>query len=248
MNEQDARRRCPGRASWWIAGVAGAGFVAVALMVADQRLVPLDHAVLRAVAARRDCEAMRLAAALSIVGAGEVSLLLTAVGGTLCLLRRRPPAAAALLLLYFSLPVEVGLKLWLPQPPPGLLYPVPDVCEWYRPALSVATPHSFPSGYAIRVTYFAALSGAWLLGRPLLARRPALRWGAALGLTAAAAALVASRTVLSWHWPSDLVGGALLGTALAALSWSAAHASPPRWRLGAWRPPRPAGPPGAARR
>ncbi|HLI25465.1 MAG TPA: phosphatase PAP2 family protein [Chloroflexota bacterium] len=222
MSDQGGRPRRAGRASWWIAGVAGAGFVAVALMVADQRLLALDHAVLRTVAARRDCEAMRAAAALSIVGAGEVSLLLTATGMALCLLRRQPRAAAALGLLYLSVPIEVGLKLWLPQPPPGVLYPVPAACEWYRPALSVATPHSFPSGYAIRVAYFAALAGAWLLGRPQVGRRRALRLGVGLGLGAAVAALVASRTVLSWHWPSDLVGGALLGTALAALTWGAA--------------------------
>lgn len=214
--------------SWRIAILAGVGFGALGLAVAARWLLPLDEAVLRAVATRRDCDTVRLAAALSLVGAGEVSLLLTAAGMALCLLRRRPRAAAALTLLYLSLPVEVGLKLWLPQPPPGTLYPVPPACEWYRPALSVATPHSFPSGYAIRVTYFAALAGVWLLRGPLRARAAAVRAGAGLGLGTAAAALVASRTVVSWHWPSDLLGGALLGTALAALSWALARSGPPR--------------------
>lgn len=215
--------RGPTRAtSWRIAALAGVGFGALGLAVAARWLLPLDEAFLRAVVARRDCETVRLAAALSVVGAGEVSLLLTAAGMALCLLRRRPRAAAALTLLYVSLPIEVGLKLWLSQPPPGALYPVPAACEWYRPALAVATPHSFPSGYAIRVTYFAALAGAWLLCGPLWARSVAVRVGVGLGLGAATATLVASRTVLSWHWPSDLLGGALLGIALAALSWAVA--------------------------
>jgi membrane-associated phospholipid phosphatase len=115
----------------------------------------------------------------------------------------------------------VVLKHILAQPPPGVFYPIPGACEWYHPALTVATPHSYPSGYAIRVTYFFALAAAWLRrGQRASPQggRSALRSGrfVVVALTTALMLLLASRLVLSWHWPTDLLGGALLGVALAA--------------------------------
>jgi len=207
---------------------AALGFVAVTLAVGNGWLLPVDEAVLGWVAARRDCGAIAAATALSFIGAGEVSLLLTALLVAGALLRRQPHAAAALLLLYVSLPIELALKHTLAQPLPGVLYPIPGACEWYHPALSVPTPHSYPSGYAIRVTYFFALAAAAVLGgQPEALRRgwrtPLLRPLAVLGLAIVLVLLLASRLVLSWHWPSDLFGGALLGVALAAATLIAAR-------------------------
>jgi membrane-associated phospholipid phosphatase len=206
------------------------GCLAVTLAAAAGWLLPADQSVLGWIAARRDCDSIRLAAALSLLGAGEVSLLITALLAAACLVRRQPRAAAALLVLYVSLPIEVALKHTLAQPLPGTLYPIPGGCEWYRPTLGLATPHSYPSGYAIRVTYFFAIAAALLVAlapaceprdrRGLLARRDwraiLFRWLAPLTLAVVLALLLATRLVLSWHWPSDLIGGALLGLALAA--------------------------------
>lgn len=205
---------------WWAAlGVgAAAGFVGLAGAVSQGWLLPLDQAVLASVAAQRDCGSLRVAAALSVLGAGEVSLLLTAAGAGICLWRRQPRAAAALFLLYLSIPIELALKHLLAQPLPGQQFPIPAGCEWYHPALSVLTPNSFPSGYAIRVTYFVVLLAAWLAGR---GRPTGVK--AAVALLAGLVPLLASRLVLSWHWPSDLLAGALLGTALAALTWRVAR-------------------------
>jgi membrane-associated phospholipid phosphatase len=204
----------------WVAGAAALGFLLLALAVGQGWLLPLDRAALSWVAAQRDCASVRWAAGLSIVGAGEVSLAMTATAGAVCLLRRRPRAAASLLLLYLSIPIELALKHVVAQPLPGALYPIPPACEWYVPALSVRTPHSFPSGYAIRVTYFAALVVVLLAagdGR-ILGLGTRTRRVAAVVVGVLLLGLVASRTVLSWHWPSDLVAGALLGLALAAAS------------------------------
>lgn len=208
------------QACWWGAA-AGLGFLAQTLAVRAGWLLPADRAVVGAVAAWRDCGSIGLAAALSLIGAGEVSLVLTGLIGAGLLLQRRPRAAASLLLLYLSLPIELGLKLALAQPLVASFYPIPAACEWYHPALTALTPYSYPSGYAIRVTYFFVLAGLWLLrrspdGASMLTRwlprgRPAVALLGALLLL-----LLASRLVLSWHWPSDLVAGALLGAALAA--------------------------------
>src|SRR5215210_704512 len=104
------------------------GFVLIALAVGLGWLAPVDRAVLQWVAARRDCDATRFAAALSIVGAGEVSLLLTAIGATVCLLRRQPCVAGTLFLLYLSIPVEFALKHWLAQAPPSSVIPPLSAC------------------------------------------------------------------------------------------------------------------------
>lgn len=219
---QRTATRPPPRA--YLLALAGSalGFLVITLAAAGGWLLPADQTVLAWVAAQRDCSSIGAATALSILGAGEVSLLLTALLAAACLARRQPRAAAALLLLYLSLPIELALKHTLAQPLPGALYPIPGACEWYRPALSVTTPHSYPSGYAIRVTYFFALAVAWLLRRApqtgggwrsLLQTQPVV-----FVLAIVLALLLASRLVLSWHWPSDLLGGALLGVALAALT------------------------------
>lgn len=226
------RRVATRRSSLLLAlGLGTLGFLVVTLAAAGGALLPADETALGWIAARRDCASMGLATALSVVGAGEVSLLLTAVLAAACLSRRQPRAALALLLLYVSLPIELGLKHALAQPLPGVLYPIPGACEWYHPALSVVTPHSYPSGYAIRVTYFFALAAAWLVcQRPRAASTDAhvsLRcWAVPLALASLLALLLASRLVLSWHWPSDLIGGALLGLALAAATILVAKIDP----------------------
>ena len=211
--------------------LGGLGFLLVTLAAAGGALLPVDETVLGWIAARRDCASMGVATALSVIGAGEVSLLISALLAAACLLRRQRRAAAALLLLYLSLPMELALKHLLVQPLPGLLYPIPGACEWYHPTLSVATPHSYPSGYAIRVTYFFVLAALWLAWRrPARASAeppaPLRRWGVPVALGAILALLLASRLVLSWHWPSDLIGGALLGLALAAGTLLVARTAP----------------------
>src|SRR4051812_13960196 len=104
------------RTSWLVFVGASLGFVAITLATASGGLLPADETVLAWVAARRDCSGIAIATALSFIGAGEVSLLLTALLAAGCLVRRAPRAAAALLLLYVSLPIELGLKHLLAQP------------------------------------------------------------------------------------------------------------------------------------
>src|SRR5207248_2790544 len=84
----------------WCAALAVLGFLALTIAVAQGWLFGLDHAAMDWVAAQRDCAEIQTAATLSILGAGEVSLLLSGVAGAVWLARRRFRAAFALLLLY----------------------------------------------------------------------------------------------------------------------------------------------------
>ena len=94
--------------------------------------------------------------------------------------------------------IELVLKLTIPQPPP------PDELSrsvHLLPFLEGPTPFAFPSGHVARVAFLVA----------------ALRWPA--GVSAAIVLVTAlTRIYLAEHWPSDVVGGWLLGYGIAAVA------------------------------
>jgi undecaprenyl-diphosphatase len=69
----------------------------------------------------------------------------------------------------------------------------------------ISTPYSFPSGHALRTTFLFAL---------LTEKRPYWRIVGWLGI----GAMAFTRIYCNDHWVSDVVGGALLGGALAAVA------------------------------
>ncbi len=95
-----------------------------------------------------------------------------------------------------------GVRLAVDRPRPPTVYPQPD------PLVRVPLDPSFPSGHAT-MAFACALLLAW--GRPF---RPVL------ALYSLAGAIAFSRVYVGVHYPLDVLGGALLGLALAtALRW-----------------------------
>jgi membrane-associated phospholipid phosphatase len=102
------------------------------------------------------------------------------------------------LLLIVVVAIELVLKATVPQEPPGHdLGRTVDVL----PDLDLPTAFAFPSGHVARVAFLVA----------------ALRWPPILSV-AIVLAVGLTRVYLGGHWPSDVVGGWLLGYGIAAVA------------------------------
>ena len=107
-----------------------------------------------------------------------------------------------------------ALKLVIDRDRPPVVDPLP------KPLVRVPSDHSFPSGHAAS-SFACAVVLAWAapkLAVPLLVLAAAIGW---------------SRVYVGVHYPSDVVGGALLGVAIATALRSLAAA-----RRRSPRPPR----------
>ena len=154
-----------------------------------------------------------LGSVLSILGnmetTGILALLLAVRWGRRYGWRR----SLAPLLLFAGVAVEIILKFALIHPPPP---PLVFQMRWQLPfawlslthalPASVGLPYSFPSGHLLRTTFLVSLVTDGLGLRYRLA-------GAALIIT-----MAFTRVYLNDHWLSDVVGGCLLGYALAVLA------------------------------
>lgn len=100
--------------------------------------------------------------------------------------------------------LEYLLKMFLPVPP------IPDSLgrtEDFAPLLAVEYPYPYPSGHLLRTTIILGALYLWSGSRAV-----------ALISILYIAGMGYSRFYLGVHWPSDVVGGILLG--IAALAWT----------------------------
>ena len=131
-------------------------------------------------------------------------VILTALGGR----TSRWAALAGLIALALGVAASEVLKNLVMQPRPFLS--LPDV------RLLVSPPSSYSSP-SVNVTYaFAASSGASLAARRLLGRVPLWGWG----FLTLAVTIAYSRVYVGVHYPSDVLGGVLLGLLVGWLTAS----------------------------
>lgn len=205
----------PSRRLWQATVALLVLFVALAGIVNTGALRALDQALMDMAKASRDCTLLAFAQATNPVFAIEASVGLAVVASGVLWRLGYGPWSLAPWLVFGSLALEVTLKLWMHQPSPPFAWPYDSRCDQlgYPFPLSLSSPNSFPSGYSIRMGFFVVLA-ALLAG--VRGHRQAARLLTVLG-TAVVLVLAWSRVYVNWHWPMDVLGGVLLGAALAAL-------------------------------
>ena len=143
-----------------------------------------------------------------ITYAGTQGLIWVVFAAILALSWRRP---SVLVLVVLSAVVadltSYGLRAAIPRDRPPLRYPDPE------PLVRVPGTNSLPSGHAA-TSFACAVVLAWLWPR------------FAVPLFALAALIAFSRVYVGVHYPLDVLGGALLGLAVAV----GIRATAPRWR------------------
>lgn len=148
-------------------------------------------------------------------GFGTIAMtIITAVLATgLVLSKQRRAAVYAVLVMISTSVITTGLKLWLSRDRP----------HW-QDTTELLSTKSFPSGHA---SSMAALAAILVVLVVMLVRRQNFRRIAYTGILLLVVAVSLDRILLGRHYPTDTLGGTLLGAA-CAIAWLAIYSPLPR--------------------
>jgi membrane-associated phospholipid phosphatase len=197
----------PRRGFGWVVLALTVAFVALAVVVGTGLSAALDASIAQWARLPDGTTGNEVARAINQGGGVGIAFLAAAVGLVLAAVRRN---RSWLLLLapLVTVPIELLAKNVIPRTMVGNI--ATDI--QLGPFLTIATPYTFPSGNMARV---AALVFALLL-HPARARIAGFRTTPGMVAVFGAAAVLAvtawSHLAIGDHWPSDVVGGLLLGT------------------------------------
>lgn len=151
-------------------------------------------------------------ALFSSTGQAELIFLFLVI---VLIIRRRILGFFVLLFFVFGHFIELFGKVLLEQPRPPFMFYKHEVFQIFPKWYSVPGS-SYPSGHAFRAV-FVFLVVSFLIFK-LKRLHPILRLAGILGVGLWAVFVVLSKVWLGEHWPSDVVGGAILGAALGFFS------------------------------
>ena len=193
------------RPTWWWIGSTAAGFIALSILVATGTTTAFDQA-LRAPQLDPRGWAAQIWLTIAIVSHPFIIIALGLVLAIWVARQRLLRLAVAIAVAIVAGPLlQLGLKYVFARPRPE------STMAWAIGAGGFA----FPSGHVTAITVFATL---------VVSTRRRLRQGTAmvwLGRVSGSAAIVVvalDRWALSAHWVTDLIGGALFGSFIAAVA------------------------------
>ena len=191
-----------------VAGIAGWFFTELAETVQAGATLALDDSVLRWMAAHQSALATNAALEATALGTGTVVVMMTVVVGMfLALTGQQKPALLLVVATIGGLALNLLLKLHYHRPRPHIF-------PWATNVVS----SSFPSGHAMNaVIVYGTI--AYLAAR--LSRRRSVRAITQVIAIIVVIAICTSRVYLGVHYPSDVIGGAIVGTAWAMFCMSA---------------------------